>query len=224
MTFFCPSVTNLINILEFPEIAKPVKNGAPVKRGRMLGKQEEERLGHEHNTSKVKNSDQGSGRRKKIGPYVVTFFIMFGIWVVLSGKFDPFHLSLGVISCAIVACLSADLLRPSARGLLILLVRWVPYLLWLIKEIFKANLHVTYLVFHPRMMDLIDPRIIKFQSKLRGDLALVTFANSITLTPGTITVNVSLDGNFKVHAIDKASGEPLPGEMEARVARVFGED
>jgi multicomponent Na+:H+ antiporter subunit E len=190
----------------------------------MLGKQEEEGLGHEHYTSKVTKSDQDSGRRKKFGPYVVTFFIMFGIWIVLSGKFDPFHLSLGVISCAIVACLSADLLRPSVRGLLILVVQWIPYLLWLMKEIFKANLHVTYLVFHPRMMDLIDPRIVKFQSKLKGDLALVTFANSITLTPGTITVNVSLDGDFKVHAIDKASGDPLPGEMEARVAKVFGED
>ena len=187
-----------------------------------MGKQEEEV--HGHNTVKVEKSAQGSDRRKKFGPYVVTFFIMFGIWVVLSGKFDPFHLSLGVISCAIVAFLSADLLRPTVRGLLILLFRWIPYLLWLMKEIFKANLHITYLVFHPRMMDLIDPGIIKFQSKLKSDLALVTFANSITLTPGTITVNVSLDGDFKVHAIDKASGEPLPGEMEARVARTFGEN
>ena len=187
-----------------------------------MGKQEEEGLGSKHNTSKQENPDQG--RQKNYGPIVVTFFIMCGVWVVLSGKFDPFHLSLGVISCAIVAYLSADLLRPSMRGLLILLVRWVPYLLWLMKEIFKANLHVTYLVFHPRMMDLIDPRIVKFQSKLEGDLALVTFANSITLTPGTITVNVSPDGDFKVHAIDKASGEPLPGEMEARIAKVFGEN
>jgi multicomponent Na+:H+ antiporter subunit E len=188
-----------------------------------LDKQEEEELGHEHNTSKVENLDRSSGRRKNYGPIVVTFFIMFGVWVVLSGKLDPFHLSLGVISCAIVAYLSADLLRPSVRGLLIMLVRWVPYLPWLIKEIIKANLHVTYLVFHPRMMDLIDPRIVKFRSKLESELALVTFANSITLTPGTITVNVSPDGDFKVHAIDKASGEPLPGEMEARIAKAFGE-
>lgn len=190
----------------------------------MLDKQEEEEMGHDQNTSKVENSDQGSGRQKNFGPYVITFFIMFGVWVVLSGKFDLFHLSLGVISCAIVAYLSADLLCPSMRGLLIMLVRWIPYVAWLMKEVIKANLHLTYLVFHPRMMDLIDPRIIKFRSKLKSDLALVTFANSITLTPGTITINVSLDGDFKVHAIDKASGDPLPGEMEDRTARVFGED
>jgi len=188
-----------------------------------LDKQEKEELGHVHNTRKIENSDQDSVRRKRFGPHVVTFFIMFGVWIVLSGKFDLFHLSLGIFSCAIVAYLSADLLRPTMRGLLIMLVRWVPYLLWLMKEIFKANLHITYLVFHPRMMDLIDPRIVKFRSKLEGDLALVTFANSITLTPGTVTVNVSPDGDFKVHAIDKASGDPLPGEMETRVARAFGE-
>jgi multicomponent Na+:H+ antiporter subunit E len=73
------------------------------------------------------------------------------------------------------------------------------------------------------MMDLIDPRIIKFRSKLKSELSLVTFANSITLTPGTITVYVSVDGDFKVHAIDAASGDPLPGEMEENVAKAFGE-
>ena len=74
------------------------------------------------------------------------------------------------------------------------------------------------------MMDLIDPRIIKFKSKLQSDLARVTFANSITLTPGTITVYVTMDGDFSVHAIDKKSREGLPGEMEARIAKAFGEE
>jgi multicomponent Na+:H+ antiporter subunit E len=74
------------------------------------------------------------------------------------------------------------------------------------------------------MMDLIDPKIIKFQSRLEGDLSLVTFANSITLTPGTITVYLSMEGVFSVHAIDKQSREALPGEMEGRIARAFGQD
>ena len=164
-------------------------------------------------------------RRLFLSPFVLTFIIMFGVWVLLSGRFDPFHLSLGLISCAIVAYLSGDLLfsSPRTQSLLLQWGRFIRYLPWLMVEIVKANLHVTYLVFHPRMMDLIDPRIVKFRSNLKSDLALVTFANSITLTPGTITVYVSIDGAFKVHAIDKASGEPLPGEMEARIARAFGE-
>jgi multicomponent Na+:H+ antiporter subunit E len=73
------------------------------------------------------------------------------------------------------------------------------------------------------MLDLIDPEIIRFKSKLNQDLSLVTFANSITLTPGTITVYVTMDGVFSVHAIDKKSSEGLPGEMEERIARAFGE-
>ena len=164
-------------------------------------------------------------RRVSFSPFALTFIIMFGVWVMLSGKFDAFHLSLGLISCAIVSYLSSDLLfsSPQIKGLLSQWVRFVKYIPWLMLEIIKANLHVTYLVFHPRMMDLIDPRIIKFRSKLKSDLALVAFANSITLTPGTITVSVSIDGDFKVHAIDKASGDPLPGEMEARIAKAFGE-
>lgn len=164
-------------------------------------------------------------RRLFFYPFVLTFIIMFGLWVVLSGHFDSFHLSLGVISCTMVSYLSSDLLFPSpkTKGLFGQWARFIWYIPWLMLEIIKANLHVTYLVFHPRMMELIDPRIIKFRSKLKGDLALVTFANSITLTPGTITVYISLEGNFKVHAIDKASGEPLPGEMEAKIAKVFGE-
>ena len=157
--------------------------------------------------------------------FASTFVIMFVVWVMLSGKFDAFHLSLGLISCAIVSYLSSDLLfsYPQTKGFLSQCVGFVRYIPWLMLEIFKANLHVTYLAFHPRMMELIDPRIIKFRSELKSDLALVTFANSITLTPGTITVSVSIDGDFKVHAIDKASGDPLPGEMEQRIAKVFGE-
>jgi multicomponent Na+:H+ antiporter subunit E len=80
-----------------------------------------------------------------------------------------------------------------------------------------------YLVFHPGMMELIDPKIINFKSKLKSDMALTTLANSITLTPGTITVYVTDYGEFEVHVIDSQSGESLPGEMETRIAKIFEE-
>lgn len=170
-------------------------------------------------------SGKPPSRRLHFGPFVLTFIVMFAIWVVLSGQFDGFHLSLGLVSCAIVAFLSSDLLFSSHPGgnRVVQGIRFIRYIPWLLIQVFKASFHVTYLVFHPRMMELIDPRIVKFRSKLTRDLALVTFANSITLTPGTITVYVSIDGDFKVHAIDPASGDPLPGEMEARVAKAFDE-
>jgi multicomponent Na+:H+ antiporter subunit E len=182
------------------------------------------------NSSHTENEDQPpvgppQARRLAFSRFGLTFIIMFGVWILLSGRFDAFHLSLGLISCGIVSYLSSDLLfsDPRPRGLLSQWARFVRYIPWLMVEIIKANLHVAKLALHPRMMELIDPRIIKFRSKLRSDLALVTFANSITLTPGTITVDISIDGDFKVHAIDKASGDPLPGEMEANIAKAFGE-
>lgn len=180
------------------------------------------------NDTDLAHPSRPSRARNRVMPFLVTFFIMFVLWILLSGKFDAFHLSLGIISCSIVAYFSADLLfeTPSIKvtRLAVSWIRFVRYIPWLLYQIFLANLHLLYLSFHPKMMDLIDPKIIKFRSKLRGDLSRVTFANSITLTPGTITVYVSLDGNFSVHAIDKKSREGLPGEMEARIARAFGEE
>lgn len=156
----------------------------------------------------------------------LTFILLFVLWFLLSGKFDLFHLTLGVISCTIVTCFSGDLLLPElqSRGLFFSWVRFVRYIPWLLYQIFLANLHMLWLVFHPRMMERIDPQIVRFQSRLKKELALVTLANSITLTPGTITVYMSVEGELRVHAIDRTSAESLPGEMEQRVAQAFEED
>jgi multicomponent Na+:H+ antiporter subunit E len=150
---------------------------------------------------------------------------MFCFWILFSGKFDFFHISLGIGSSLIVAALSKDLFFPSRikPGFIVCWLRFAGYIPWLFYQIFLANLHVLYLVFHPRMKELIDPKIINFNTKLTNDISRTTFANSITLTPGTITVNVSVLGKFAVHCIDEKSGRSLPGEMEKKVAKVFNE-
>jgi multicomponent Na+:H+ antiporter subunit E len=155
----------------------------------------------------------------------LSFFSMAVLWIVLSGRLDFFHLSLGFLSSLIVALFSWDLLYPEGKISVLggRLLRFTGYVPWLLYQIFLANIHVLYLAFHPNMKELIDPRIIEFKSRLKGDYAMTTFANSITLTPGTITVHVSVMGKFVVHCIDVRSGESLPGEMEARVTRIFGE-
>jgi multicomponent Na+:H+ antiporter subunit E len=155
--------------------------------------------------------------------FALTFLIMAFFWVLFSGKFDPFHICLGIASCLIVAALNHRFLFVSGvrLNLLIHWVRFAGYIPWLFYQILLANLHVLYLVFHPRMMDLIDPKIIQFDSILKEDVPRTTFANSITLTPGTITVHVSVMGKFSVHCIDDKSGESLPGAMETRIDKVF---
>ena len=99
-------------------------------------------------------------------------------------------------------------------------IKYIPYILY---QVFVANIHIMRLVFHPRMMDLIDPQIITFKSRLKDQMSLFIFANSITLTPGTITVYVSIYGDFTVHCIDRHSGSSLPGEMEENVGKILGD-
>jgi multicomponent Na+:H+ antiporter subunit E len=157
--------------------------------------------------------------------FLLSFLILFILWIVLSGKFDGFHITLGLISSAIVAAISGDLMFTSRRprGIFSLWLRMIAYVPWLIYQIFLANVHVMYLVFHPKMIELINPQIIEFESRLKGDYARTAFANSITLTPGTITVNVTVLGRFSVHCIDDESGQSLPGDMEERIVKVFRE-
>lgn len=157
--------------------------------------------------------------------FLVTFVILFIFWVLLSGRFDYFHLSLGIISCAIVAHGSHDLLFKNIRAPKrhIEIIRFIKYLPWLFYQIIIANIHIARLVLHPRMHEHIDPHIIKFKTSLKKDLSLVTFGNSITLTPGTITVLIK-EGHYYVHALDRFVAESLPGDMEKRIGHVHLED
>lgn len=147
-----------------------------------------------------------------------TFVIMMLFWVTMSGMFDAFHLSLGVISCLLVAHFSHDLLfPPSERSWWRDFFGLICYFPYLIKEIVVANLQVAYIVLHPRMLELIDPQLIHFKTILKRPVSKVTFAQSITLTPATITVSID-DDEFTVYSLTHAAAAGLPGEMEARIA------
>ena len=153
---------------------------------------------------------------------LATFAVMLCFWVVLSGMFDAFHLTLGVICCLAIAPFSHELLffgdgkysnRRSLMG-------FVVYLPWLFYQIMLANLQVAYIVLHPRMIELIDPHVFRFKTRLKRPISKVTFAQSITLTPGTITVSIH-DDEFSVYALTRSASDSLPGEMEGRVARAL---
>ena len=162
-------------------------------------------------------------KKQGVLPFVLTFGILMGFWLVFSGKFDLFHLSLGVGACLMVSAVSSRLFFPKgfAPGLFLSWIRFLAYLPWLFNEIFKANLHLLYLAFHPRMMDKINPKIIQFETLLKTDISRTTLANSITLTPGTITIYAGVLGTFAVHCIDDKSGKGLPGVMEEKILKLF---
>lgn len=152
---------------------------------------------------------------------VATFIIMLIFWTIMSGMFDTFHYSLGILSCALVAFFSSDLLFPdkgkSWLKELFGMVCYLPYLLW---QIILANLQITYIVLHPRMLEKLDPHLFRFETKLKRPISKVAMAQSITLTPGTITVNIH-DNQIAVYALTKEAAAGLPGEMERQVAKAL---
>jgi len=152
---------------------------------------------------------------------VATFIIMLIFWTIMSGMFDAFHFSLGILSCAIVAFFSSDLLFPdqgkSWLKELFGIICYLPYLLW---QIVLANLQVTYIVLHPRMMEKIDPHLFRFETSLKRPISKVAMAQSITLTPGTITVNIH-ENQIAVYALTTEAAASLPGEMERHIAKAL---
>ena len=153
-----------------------------------------------------------------------TFLIMLTSWIILSGRFDLFHLTLGIISCLLVAKLSSNLIFTNNRkkGRLTEAFRFISYMPWLLWQVFIANISIAYLAIHPKMMDKIDPQILWFKSGLKDDIALVTLGNSITLTPGTITVRI-IGGEYYVHSIYPSNMDMIIEEMVPRVASIFWE-
>lgn len=164
---------------------------------------------------------------------VVTFILLFIVWIFFSGKLDLFHLSLGVISCVIVAVISGDLLfqrrERKIRTRLAEFSRFVPYCFWLLYQIILANVHVIGLALSPKLMKRdLDPHIFTFKTSLATDFARFVLANSITLTPGTVTIRIHED-TFYIHAVSrKAAGDlaapEAMSEMEKRVRWVFEQD
>lgn len=155
---------------------------------------------------------------------LLLFGLLFVIWMVWSGMFDAFHLSLGAISCALVTFMTHDLVfrHKSYPHAFQEIIGFLTYLPWLLYQIVLSNLHVAYLVLSPKMP--IDPQLVKFKSGLKKDVSHLVFGNSITLTPGTITADIR-DGEYYVHALSKKTAEDLlSGDMEKRVAHIFMEE
>lgn len=159
-----------------------------------------------------------------LASFSITTIILFSFWIMLSGHFDFLHLFLGVICSLLTSYWSHDLIigKANLSTYLKRLLRFVKYLPWLLWQILLANINLVSLILHPKMP--IEPRIVKFKSNLKSNLGILILANSITLTPGTVTI----EGNrkeFIVHAINKrAARSLLAGEMQAKVKEVEGKD
>ncbi|MDP6433453.1 MAG: Na+/H+ antiporter subunit E [Candidatus Scalindua sp.] len=155
--------------------------------------------------------------------FLITAIAMFIFWILLSGEFTFILITSGVVASLIVAYLSHDIFVGKAdlkteTGRVFKFIVYIPWLLW---EIILANVEIAYLVLNPK--PLIDPQLVHFKNDLKTDLGIVTLAHSITLTPGTVTVEANRE-EFIIHAIWQKSAEGIiGGEMQRKVKKIEGE-
>ena len=139
------------------------------------------------------------------------------IWLLLSGHYTLLLIFFGLLSVALVVLLALrmDVVDREGHPLHLNSKALVVYWCWLLKEIFVSNIYVCRLILNPAMP--ISPTVIALRSSQSSDLARVIFANSITLTPGTVTIDV--DGDItEVHAItEEAAKSLLQGSMDSKV-------
>jgi len=171
-----------------------------------------------------RRSERGSGLES-----LALFVLVFAFWLALSGKYTPVFVGIGAACAALVVFLTPDRLflvgrmRPDFG---IPLARVSPthllrYGLWLLGSIVQANLEVARVVLHPRMP--IHPRLLRFRVRFESRVSEVVLAHSITLTPGTVTIDLR-DGEYLVHALIPRSADALvSGTMQRGVAAAFGE-
>ena len=141
------------------------------------------------------------------------------IWLGLSGFFQPLLLGLGLISCVGVVWIAHRMDVIDHEGHPIHLgFRILGYWVWLIREIVKSNIDVARRILNPALP--IAPCLTIVKATQGSELGHVIFANSITLTPGTVSIVVD-DRTILVHAIAKELADDLQtGEMDRRVTAV----
>lgn len=150
---------------------------------------------------------------------LILFAHLMLVWLLLSGHYDATLITYGVLSCVFVVALTAHLGMLDEEALPVQLgLRPFVYLPWLFKEIVLSNIAVAKVILDPNLP--IRPRLLRIRASQRTDVTQVMYANSITLTPGTVTLDVR-DNELLVHSLTEESAAGLlTGEMDRRVARL----
>jgi|TARA_B110000285_G_scaffold44445_1_gene49480 multicomponent Na+:H+ antiporter subunit E len=147
------------------------------------------------------------------------FIILFILWLLMSGHYTFLITSLGIISCLLCVYLAKRAKLIDDEGLpLSFFPRLISYLLWLFKEIINSNYSTAKTIINGK----IDPEIFTIKPSQKSEVGKATYANSITLTPGTVTTQI--DKNlFEVHALNSDFGDDLRnGEMDKKVSWLEG--
>jgi multicomponent Na+:H+ antiporter subunit E len=145
--------------------------------------------------------------------------LLFAFWLLLSGYFETFLVAAGLGSAVAVAQFARRMKVIDGEGHP-LTFRALVYWPWLVKEIAKSAWGVSMIILDPKLP--ISPTLVRFKPSQRTTAGLIAHANSITLTPGTITIEAE-NGEFLVHGLTTALAEGcIDSEMDRRVCRFEG--
>ena len=172
-----------------------------------------------------KNNIVGSTLVHKLAMFVV----LFGFWMVLSGRTETKFIVYGLITALVTTWVTYPLLLvPNKDGSKqyfvfgVSIPKFIMYFFWLMWQLVLANIDVL-LATTAQELD-IDPKVVRFYFRADNHMASVVLANSITLTPGTVTINVTDDGLYEIHALTRgAAAGVLDGSMQKKVADLYGE-
>lgn len=163
---------------------------------------------------------------------ILMFVFAFVVWCILCWVPDTQHLIAGAVVSLIVAAVMGSMFvtRPhmffNPIRVFYFLFWYIPVFIW---ELIRANFDVAYRVIHPSMP--IKPGIVRLKTELKSDTGLTFLANSITLTPGTLTVDIDQDkGILYVHWINVVGSDPettyreIGSRFEPMLKKIFEED
>lgn len=180
---------------------------------------------------KVTEKQKSTYTALEIRHFILLFALLFLFWMLLSGRTEIKFIIMGLFSAAIAAWISTPLLRlPAIDGtgyylaFEISIVKLFFYSVWLLWQIIMANIDLAKIILSPKMK--IEPKLVYFNKAMNNPMSHVVLGNSITLTPGTVTVDILDDERYVIHALTDAAAEALipkvgEGEMITRVAELF---
>lgn len=159
---------------------------------------------------------------------LLSFISLMAFWLIMSGFFDILHISYGIVSVAVVLAVNFKLkthrfFEDEMDDLLYLRFgKIIIYIPWILLQILKSGFHVAFIILKPSTP--VQPALLKFRVDLPSAHAKMILGNSITLTPGTLTIDIK--GNeFTVHALSKASyAGIINDEMPRKVRGLFLKD
>jgi multicomponent Na+:H+ antiporter subunit E len=155
--------------------------------------------------------------------FVLTWVILAAFWIALSGVFEPMALGLGFVGVTFSAWVGHRLLFPDLRAGVAAarFGRFVAYLPWFAWQLVLSNWDLVKRSLGPEVN--VAPSIVRFKTSLKTDVARTTLANSITLTPGTLTLAIEGD-EYVIHCISPEAAASMVdgGDMEKRVRIIEG--